>query len=315
MVSMTRNNGSNGTTPHIRELVTKRIYEGDVGFTLVNDNEWCTRLVNVYDNWIREESEEEQIGRRNTGKNQRRSIEEVDWTKFMTRRTVIAGDFNAHSQLWNQHCTRRVNAEKLETLIDKYDLIVANDGHSPTYTGVQTRSISIIDLILHSADVNITTWAIDEEHATHSDHEVVTWEAEEDKNWVYPSTMEEHNGWSISKLLNDEERRDQAAAMWRHIASLRGNLEEKRAQNNAGATISKEEIEEEATWIQETITEVMNDHARKLRITARSKRWWKPEISEARKKLSQAKRGYGDSQREPTSASQANQKVKKGNMA
>ncbi|TGZ81247.1 hypothetical protein EX30DRAFT_270940 [Ascodesmis nigricans] len=136
----------------------------------------------------------------------------------------------------------------------------------------------------------MTTWAIDEEHATHSDHEVVTWEAEEDENRVYPSITQEHNGWSISELLNDEERRDQAAAMWRRIASLRGNLEEKRARINEGATISKEEIEEEATCIQETITEVMNSHARKLSITARSKRWWKPEISETRKKLSQAKK-------------------------
>ncbi|TGZ80712.1 hypothetical protein EX30DRAFT_349247 [Ascodesmis nigricans] len=37
--------------------------------------------------------------------------------------------------------------------------------------------------------------------------------------------------------------------MWRPLASLRGNLEERREQSNEGVTISKEEIEE-AAWIQ-----------------------------------------------------------------
>jgi hypothetical protein len=50
------------------------------------------------------------------------------------------------------------------------------------------------------------------------------------------------------------------------------------------------EVEEEAKWVGATITGILNTHAKQLRISARSKRWWNDTIKEMRKGVSDAKR-------------------------
>src|SRR5699024_8952302 len=55
-------------------------------------------------------------------------------------------------------------------------------------------------------------------------------------------------------------------------------------------TCSMEDLTREAVWIQENLTGILNQHARPVRITPRSERWWNQEIKEARTAYSRARR-------------------------
>lgn len=46
-----------------------------------------------------------------------------------------------------------------------------------------------------------------------------------------------------------------------------------------GEGSSGENIENEAEWIELTLTGILNKHATKINITASSKRWWTPQVN------------------------------------
>ena len=54
----------------------------------------------------------------------------------------------------------------------------------------------------------------------------------------------------------------------------------------------KEDLENEAAWLEETLTKTLDKHAKPIRITAYSKRWWNPEVKEARFHYAKARRAY-----------------------
>lgn len=73
------------------------------------------------------------------------------------------GNFNAYSQEWNLHYRERRYAVVLETLIEKYDLIL---NHQPAVVIKLTwdSMTSIIDLIFTTSDIGVLdTWVIDNE--------------------------------------------------------------------------------------------------------------------------------------------------------
>ena len=54
----------------------------------------------------------------------------------------------------------------------------------------------------------------------------------------------------------------------------------------------KEDLEYEAAWLEETLTKTLDKHAKPIRITAYSKRWWNSEVKEARFHYAKARRAY-----------------------
>lgn len=87
-----------------------------------------THIVNIYDNWVGRD----QIWQGNR-EEKRRAIQDAEWEKIIDGRTVLAGDFNAHSAYWNPECRRRERAEVLEAMIDKFNLIFNNNTSIPTW--------------------------------------------------------------------------------------------------------------------------------------------------------------------------------------
>ncbi|POS82736.1 hypothetical protein EPUL_004709 [Erysiphe pulchra] len=111
-----------------------------------------TRIVKIYDNWV--------------GRGQKDG------------RTVLAGDFNAHSTYWNPEYRRQERTEILEGLIDKYSLIINNDTLIPTRLK-QTAGRSVTDLTFTTPVLGfVAAWTIDPEYATPSDHELITFDLE-----------------------------------------------------------------------------------------------------------------------------------------
>ena len=85
---------------------------------------------------------------------------------------IIAGNMNAHSQMWNGRATSRWNAPFWENLISDHSLVVWN---SEEATRVGSDNHSVIDLTLSSPGVELN-WSIDSKEATSLDHEVIMWE-------------------------------------------------------------------------------------------------------------------------------------------
>ena len=72
-----------------------------------------------------------------------------------------------------------------------------------------------------------------------------------------------------------------ARQTWRQIVGERGVLTDES---------TSQELEDEAEWIQNTTVTVLDTYCKRVRIVARSKRWWNESIQQRRKDLSAVKR-------------------------
>ncbi|KAI0998334.1 hypothetical protein K3495_g9861 [Podosphaera aphanis] len=236
-----------------------------------------TRLVNVYDNWVGEGMPWSGPSNR-----RRRAIDDMSWDSVIENRTILLGDFNTHSPYWNPARQHRQRADGLESIIKRYDLIVNNDTTIATRPK-QSPGLSIIDLTLTTPDIGLLpAWTIDPEYATPSDHELITFDLEKmgkRSGSLGPST--EATGWAIKNMINEQEQEAQMA--WHNMSNQRPYLSDNSSQT---------ELNEEAQWITETLTSVLDQHVKKLRVCARSKRWWSQELNEARSSFKTPRRHF-----------------------
>jgi len=228
-----------------------------------------TRLVNIYDQRVQQENAPSY-----------RAIEKAQWSDIITRRTILAGDFNARSPSWDPFVQTSQNASYVESLIESYGLILHN---TQEYTRREGKSKSIIDLTLSTRDISpLRSWEIDSELSTPSDHEVIifSWEDLYREHTSY--TSKPTIGWKINQLCQDERRREQAREDWLRRSQLHAI--------NANSINSIQELEREASWIQDTLTSILDRWADPTRISIRSKRWWTKEVKEERTRYNRVKR-------------------------
>jgi hypothetical protein len=76
-------------------------------------------------------------------------------------------------------------------------------------------------------------------------------------------------------------------------------LAKKRTQQDAECT--EDEVEQEAAWCQEAISTVLDTIAKKIRICARSEKWWNANIKERRRTVRRERRRRRHSEK-PTRA-------------
>jgi len=90
-------------------------------------------------------------------------------------------------------------------------------------------------------------------------------------------------GWDIDGLKSEEEKEnyEKAQKQWRDKSLKSPVLNEKS---------SGEELQREAEWIQRNFVNHLNRCCKKVKVCARSKRWWTAEIAENRKILGSIKR-------------------------
>ncbi|ODM24151.1 hypothetical protein SI65_01741 [Aspergillus cristatus] len=169
----------------------------------------------------------------------------------------------------------------LEQLIEDHDLLVNNDPDIPTRPKT-SPGLSIIDLSLTTLELGpLEAWETYPGRPTGSDHEVIgmRWAPLAPKP---PRTPREGvTGWRIKELQEDEEAMKAAAETWRALSQ---------AQAPLGDTCTREDIAQEAEWISEALTEVLNQHAKPIWVTPFSKRWWTDPVREARRQYAGARR-------------------------
>jgi macrodomain Ter protein organizer (MatP/YcbG family) len=141
---------------------------------------------------------------------------------------------------------------------------------------------SIIDLTFTTTSIGLlNSWLIEEEYTTPFDHELIVFDwLDLNLNNKSPQNQD-IIGWDIDKLIQDEKQLEIAAIYWQKTAINRPLIDN---------LSNKEDLEEEANWIEKTLINTLNLYAKPLHITARSKRWWNSTVQEARLKYSQAKR-------------------------
>ena len=92
--------------------------------------------------------------------------------------------------------------------------------------------------------------------------------------------MRKITGWDIDRLKEDKKNYEKVQKQWEEKSRLRPVLNE----NSSG-----DELQKEAGWIQKNFVNHLNKSCKKIKVYARSKRWWNQEIVENRKILGSVK--------------------------
>jgi hypothetical protein len=101
-------------------------------------------------------------------------------TLSLPTRCIITGDLNAHHPLWNSRVRCQTRADELITLIEEHGWHLVNVPDIPTHHYHKGMGSSVLDLTIAAPAMarEVTNWAIDEDNAMGSDHEVIYFQIE-----------------------------------------------------------------------------------------------------------------------------------------
>ena len=216
-----------------------------------------------------------------------RPCEGIDWTGVLEDgKGVMGGDFNCHSNRWDRREEKEYGRDAEWTLgiIDEFGLRIINDG-TCTYNKHDRNGgfyESVIDLTLAGEEVRVSDYRVLEgdQGETGSDHRVISWRI--DLGGGHRKHRQDV-GWDIGSLVKDKEL----------LCKTRKTWEEKIGKvPRLGDNASVEELETQAEEVQRAIIEALDKHARKVRVCARSKRWWNDDIVKERREAARARKEW-----------------------
>jgi hypothetical protein len=198
----------------------------------------------------------------------------------LPRRCIITGDLNAHHALWNSRVTNPRRAEELAALIEEQGWHLVNTPDIPTYHYKNGTGSSVLDLTLAAPAMagEITNWAIDDEQATGSDHDVIRFQIQSLHPDLEFTTQEPRLNWRKTNW-------DKFSKTLKHLSTETQPLWQ-RHQSQPSAN----NLDAWATLLRDIIKKAAESSTPYLNVTPRSKRWWTEEISTARTVMNQARR-------------------------
>jgi len=213
------------------------------------------RLVNVYD----------QLRQVERVKSQGRPAQTARWDGIMGwNKTLLGGDWNAHSNRWGPECPPKRDEVILINHMDEYDLTDVTDGEA-THPRERNGEISksLIEFFIKKAGM-ANNLEIATDLATTSDHMIVCAHLRWDEGEGV-KVLRKIMGWDIDGLKSEEEEENykKAKKYWEDKSSKRPVL-------NKGS--SREELQKEAEWIQRNFVTHLIRCCRKVEVCARSKR-------------------------------------------
>jgi len=162
-------------------------------------------------------------------------------------------------------------------MIDEHGLDIGN-GDQPTHCWTRHDSTgeSVIDLTFATRPFG--KWMIlDRSNATGSDHDTREWELGMKKQEEAGGTQ--IIGWNLVAMSQEDV--EVAEELWRQRAKESAHM---------GAESRGDEVKSDAEWCQEALSKVLDATAKKITISAHSKRWWNGEIKEKRSQHVRVKR-------------------------
>jgi len=145
-------------------------------------------------------------------------------------------------------------------VIDGNGLEIGNNGQSTHHwTSEGHNGESVIDLTLANRPITKRSIQADD-HTTGSDHEVLDWEVEVDRQ--EQADHERVVEWHFAAML--EEDIEAADKLWTEQARERAHL---------NAECTEDEVEQQAAWCQEAMSIVLAATVKKISFCAKSQRW------------------------------------------
>ena len=203
--------------------------------------------------------------------------------------TIVVGDFNAQSPVWNHLCQERRREKFLEDLIDTFDLHILNNDSVIRFCG-PNHSIINSTLATPGAALNIKDWRIVEwEEGTGSDHVAIQWRWEDtseatDRGWKFKGQVLKER---LDKNKEAKKRGEHVVELgdrWQQMA-YSTEQDQRPILNNLSTT---KQLCEEIDQIQERLLDLLNTDVKRITICARSKRWWNEDIRKKRWAVSRA---------------------------
>jgi len=233
------------------------------------------RSVNVYD------QQRQEGGVRSQG----RPAQSARWSEIMEQNKILlGGDWNAHSDRWDPQCPPKRDDRFLTSLMNEYDLTDVTDGQEThMYTRNGETSGSLINFFITKTSM-ADNMEIATDLATTSDHAIVCAHLRWDEG-EGAKVSRKITGWDIDKLRGETEEEK------KNFKRVQKEWEERSIKNPVLNEESSEgDLQREADWIQKNFVSHLNKHCKKVKVCARSKRWWTQEIAETRKILGSIKR-------------------------
>ena len=113
----------------------------------------------------------------NNNNNKERTIERALIPLKLDKPALIGGDFNAYHYLWNSSIIHPIRASNLVKWIKKENLDILNNLDISTFSRLNTRSKSIIDLTLATKYLSnrLFNWEILEKEKIGSNYEIISY--------------------------------------------------------------------------------------------------------------------------------------------
>lgn len=203
-----------------------------------------------------------------------RIVDRIDWTTILTDRTIMAGDFNAHSPEWDPECEERRRAGGVEGLIRDFHLRVENRPGQPTRrANVGGQRDSVIDLTLSGNSLKVDDWTVAEDRTDSSDHEIILWtlDSEDDKGILNSLPMQ---GWLLDRVDPDA-----LADYWRGVPDREWISDPRALDRYADELVSN-------------MVNSLDASTRRKRVCQHSKRWWSEELDYLRELTRGATKRY-----------------------
>src|SRR6266705_2893381 len=215
--------------------------------------------------------------------NDERTMERCVCTIPLPDKAIAVGDFNAHHQWWNSSIRTPKRADNIITWTDAHNLQLLNEEDIPTYNYRNGTGTSVLDLTFATptSTESITSWAVDDEATTGSDHEVIRFEHT-------IATLEDTVPHPACQQFNFRK------ADWNHFSTSLSNLAQDAVQHMKQhlEQTTDSGLEEAATILRDTLLQAANESIPLLRPSPRSKSWWNDDLTSKRRLMHQHKRRW-----------------------
>jgi hypothetical protein len=215
--------------------------------------------------------------------NDERTIERCIHQIPLPDRAIIVGDFNAHHQWWNSSVKTPKRAETIINWTDTHRLQLINKEDIPTYHYRNGTGTSILDLTFATptSAESMTSWAVDDEATTGSDHEVIRFD-------ITTAPLEETVTHPISQRFNFKK------ADWTLFNTTLNHLAKDALQQMEDNLhqASDPGLEQAATILRDTLLQAAAESIPLLRPSPRSKPWWNDDLTSQRQHMHQTKRKW-----------------------
>jgi hypothetical protein len=197
-------------------------------------------------------------------------------------KAIVCGDFNAHHHWWSPK-EQEIRAENLITWLGKFKCYLINEPEVPTYNYRNGDGRSVLDLVFATPALSdvIFDWAVNEDLATGSDHEVIQYSLYLDSSLLQITPLATNKKYNLSKTT------------WELFLKTFTTEAKKLLENNFEQRCKSKDSEQmnlAAFELEKILIQSIQISTPPAKICSKSKRWWKPELSELRTKVAKSLR-------------------------